>query len=188
MPLAMRGSKALTAKVLCKRMVGVQTPLKDWCHKYVSGAGVVDWSAGGAYQLKWSEEGLATSITYMGDGTEATVEIPINNDMVLMVPWDISAARLVKRPANYRLIDFFESDKGPYRVLVNKNGVGLDRLCTEAQRDIDIAERMKPTESMSSCAEVTIGEKSKQVRTEKVKAARERAQETAKRRRTISVT
>lgn len=88
-------------------------PLRHWCHEHASGDGVVDWSMGGVYELKWNEEGRATSAIYVSGAVEAPINLVVTRDMVLKDPWDIREAGLVKKPANYKLIDFFEVETGP---------------------------------------------------------------------------
>lgn len=87
--------------------------------------------------MKWDEaSGKATAVVYTADGTTAPVGVVVTKDMRLEDPWDIAAARLVKKPAEYKLIDFFSQGTGPHKALAAGGAASLGELCKEVENNL----------------------------------------------------
>lgn len=189
----MRASKGVCGMVFTRRIHELGMPIIDWCKNYVDGTtGKVNWMMAGPYQVSWKKAGnveIAASVLYTVDKTEVPCTVLITRDFSFWDMWDVEKARAVKKPADYKFIDFFKDPtKGPKKFVFDKKGEGMKELCATVLREVQVATAMIPQgrEVGQSPSATKVGSLSKDERLKKAQAAAKAAREDAKRKRVLS--
>ncbi len=195
MPEVMQKSRAVSALVFARRAQTVGLFMKDWRKNAVTGT-TIDVKKGSAYQLKFNEDGNCTEVLFMNKGSVDIDpdEVRITKKNMMKDPFSIQNCTLVKGWQKYRLLDLFPDDQGPKAHLLpcGKKG-GKDKvpnqlivLANTIARDQDTAKGEVEKGFIPEQADF-VGVARKQKMAASLKAASEKAMESQKRRRVVSV-
>lgn len=188
-------SKGVAGLTFTRRAQSIGNFMGNWRQKVAVGASL-DPSKAGAYQLQFDEKGQCTEVVFLGkDKVKLPAEIVITKEFVMKDPFSVANCMVVKGMAKYRLLECWPEDQGP-RALLPPSGKKSKNDKNSTNPLVTIAEKVakdinKAKEEVASgfIGEVSdfVGQARKKRLAETLKAASERAAESSKRRREVSL-